>query len=395
MTRLSRSSQPALQGGAWALVGIVGWIGLLRLGWSLWDQVPPRAGFDLALLLEAARHVAQGQSPYDPAMLAGASPAATALFYSYPPPVAQVLTLVAGPPDGLALILWGVGSVLGLGVIGALLARSLKRGAGVGSVLVRTCLLAPLILPFTIALLFGNLDAWYPLAYGLVLLASLPGASRRATAAGGIAVAIVVIAKLHPIALVVWLAARVLRERGGPIGKTLGIAFAAGVGIVALSLLTGGPGPWLDYAKVVQTGAGADLVDPRNIGPVSLLGQVAGLDSAALRLAAGVVAVLAIAGAAVAGWRARDTVWSFALAATASLVVLPVTWYHYPVALMPVGIVLLLRHPQARPRLVVAAVAAALAMAWPALLWIAVALVLGEAWRAGRSDPIGLDGAKL
>ena len=126
-----------------------------------------------------------------------------------------------------------------------------------------------------------------------------------------------------------------------------------------------------------------------------MLGQVAGLDSAALRLAAGVVAVLAIAGAAVAGWRARDTVWSFALAATASLVVLPVTWYHYPVALMPVGIVLLLRHPQARPRLVVAAVAAALAMAWPALLWIAVALVLGEAWRAGRSDPIGLDEATI
>ena len=60
---------------------------------------------------------------------------------------------------------------------------------------------APLVLPFAVALLFGNLDAWYPLLYGALLLAVLPGASKRVGLAGGAAAAIVVIAKLDPAPL--------------------------------------------------------------------------------------------------------------------------------------------------------------------------------------------------
>ena len=56
---------------------------------QLWNQEPPRAGFDLTLLLEAARRVLAGESPFAPEMLAGTSPTSTSLFYSYPPPVAQ------------------------------------------------------------------------------------------------------------------------------------------------------------------------------------------------------------------------------------------------------------------------------------------------------------------
>ena len=49
---------------------------------------------------------------------------------------------------------------------------------------VRAIAVAPLVLPFAIAVLFGNLDAWYPLAYGALLLAALPGSTRRMQVAG-------------------------------------------------------------------------------------------------------------------------------------------------------------------------------------------------------------------
>lgn len=42
---------------AWLLVGALGWAGVAFIGWTMWQLNPPRAGFDLALLLEAARRV--------------------------------------------------------------------------------------------------------------------------------------------------------------------------------------------------------------------------------------------------------------------------------------------------------------------------------------------------
>ena len=91
----------------------------LWIGWSLWQSTPPQAGFDLSLLLDGARRVLAGQSPYDPAMLAGTSPDATSLFYSYPPPVAQAMTLLAWLPDGVVLVLWGLGATAGLALVAA------------------------------------------------------------------------------------------------------------------------------------------------------------------------------------------------------------------------------------------------------------------------------------
>ena len=54
------------------VAGIVAWAGdrLDRL--DAVAEHPPRAGFDLALLLDGARRVLAGESPYDPAMLGGA-----------------------------------------------------------------------------------------------------------------------------------------------------------------------------------------------------------------------------------------------------------------------------------------------------------------------------------
>ena len=267
--------------GPWVVAGVVAWAGIAWIGWTLWQSDPPKAGFDLALLLEGARHVLAGQSPYDPAMLAGASPDAVELFYSYPPPVAQAMTLVSWLPDGVVLVLWAVGATLGFGLVAARLAVNAGRPAL--PMAVRAIAIAPLVLPFAIAVLFGNLDAWYPLAYGLLLLAVLAGSSRRAQVAGGVAIAVASIAKLHPAPLVLWVAVRAWRDRGGPNARVLGAAIIAGLAIVAVSLLIGGVQIWLDYVTVVRAGAGAGLVDPRNIGPVSLIGQATGMDAAGLR----------------------------------------------------------------------------------------------------------------
>ncbi len=85
-----------------------------------------------------------------------------------------------------------------------------------------------------------------------------------------------------------------------------------------------------------------------------------------------------------AAWRVRDPLTSVALVIAASLVTLPVTWYHYPVALIPVAIALAIGHPAARPRLVLAVVVADVAIAYPPLLWLAVAVLLEACVESAR-----------
>ena len=370
--------------GPWVVAGVVAWLGVAWMGWTLWQSTPPRAGFDLALLIEGARHVLAGQSPYDPAMVAGASPDAVELFYSYPPPVAQAMGLVSWLPNGIVLLLWGIGATLGFGLVAARLALLDARPAL--PMAIRAIAVAPLVLPFAIAVLFGNLDAWYPLAYGALLLAALPGASRRTQAAGGVAVAIVSIAKLHPAPLLLWVALRAWQARGGPMGRVLLAAVVTGIAVLAVSLLVGGLQPWLDYVQVVRAAAGSALVDARNVAPVSLIAQVTGLDGSAVRglqlaVVAGVVIVTVVA-----ALRVRDPLFSLALAMTASLVTLPVTWYHYPVALMPIAAALAIWRPASRRWIAAAIVLADVAIAWLPLLWIAVGVVVVAA-AVTRGEP--------
>lgn len=360
--------------GPWVIAGAIGWLGILWIGWTLWQSDPPRAGFDLALLLEAARRVLAGESPYDAAMLAGAAPSAVELFYSYPPPVAQAMTLLAWLPDGVVLVLWAIGATLGFGWVAARLAATDDRPAV--PMAVRAIAIAPLVLPFAVAVLFGNLDAWYPLAYGALLLTALPGASRRTQVAGGIAVVAISIAKLQPAPLLLWIALRALRARGGPQLRVFGAAVVGGLVILGASLLAGGIQPWIDYVKVVQVGAGADLVDPRNIGPVSLIAQATGIDGSILRwlqvaVVAGVVVVTVVA-----ALRIGDPLLSLALAGAVSLVTLPVTWYHYPAALLPVAAALAIGYRSARPWLALAIVLADVAIVTLPIVWLGVAVVL-------------------
>jgi hypothetical protein len=361
---------------AWLLVGAIGWAGIVWIAWVLWQANPPKAGFDLTLLLEAARRVTAGQSPYDPAMLAGTSPDATSLFYAYPPPVAQAMTLLSWLPDGVVLVLWGIGATLGLGLVAWRLAAAAGRPAPRNDAL-KTIAIVSLVLPFAVGVLFGNLDVWYGLAFGALVLAVASGPATRTRAiAGGVALGIVSVAKLHPASLLLWLLVRVVVDRQGPAARTLTAAVVTGVLIVAVSLVVGGIGPWQDYVTVRQAGAGAAVVDPRNVGPVSLLGQVVPLDANAIRLAQAVVSLAALAVTVLAAARVRDPLGSVAIAIAASLVVLPVTWYHYPIALIPVGIALVVSRPASRFGTAAAVVIADIAVGFIALLWVAVGLLL-------------------
>lgn len=200
----------------WVVAGGIAWLGVVWIGWGLWTQQPPRAGFDLALLLDGARAVAAGRTPYDAGMLAGNAPSAADLFYSYPPVVAQAMQVVSWLPNGVVLVLWGIAATAGLGHIAAEIARRTGRGGRDATTTgAKAMLVAPLFLPFAVAVLFGNLDAFYPLAYGALLLTVVGKPSRVTLVLAGGAVALVAIAKLHPASLLVWIAMRALVERAG------------------------------------------------------------------------------------------------------------------------------------------------------------------------------------
>ena len=157
-----------------AVFAAIGWAGLAWLAIQLYSTTPRTAGFDLELLLQAGRDVAAGRSPYDPAIVAGAAPVAERLFYSYPPVVAQVMALLAAVPSPVMFVVWAAAAVAGLAAMGVALARRVAPAVPSGQVGLTLVALTPLLFPFAIGLLFGNLDVFFPLLYGAVLLGVLP-----------------------------------------------------------------------------------------------------------------------------------------------------------------------------------------------------------------------------
>ena len=92
---------------------------------------------------------------------------------------------------------------------------------------------------------------------------------------------------------------------------------------------------------------------------------------------------IALIATVVAARRLADPVEGLAWAVAASLVVLPVTWYHYPAALIPFALVAVVRSwndvrvgRRVRVLVTAAAVIAAVAIAWLPLLYVAIGLVL-------------------
>lgn len=376
--RAARPVAPVRRTAIWLLVGVVGWAYVVALGAQMFATTPRTAGFDLELLLEAGRRIAAGQSPYDPALIAGAAVQAESLFYSYPPPVAQVLRLLAGIPSGVVLVGWAIGATAALVVVGVAIARRL----GVASpwrIGVPLVAVAPFVFPYTVALLFGNLDAWFPALYGLLLIGALRPAGGGAAVAGA-ALAVAALAKLHPASLGLWFLARGAAER-----RVVVVAAVAAAAIVGASLVVGGLDPWRDYLAVVRAGMNADLLDPRNAGPAAQLGLALGLDGSAVRQNQAVISLTAIAVTAWAARARRDPVESLGWAAAASLATLPVTWFHYPAAMIPFAVAAVARASLGdgavrRRTYALTAATALVAMAAiviTPLLWVAVGLVLG------------------
>jgi hypothetical protein len=383
----------------WLLIAAIGWTGLMFLGATLFAQRPPRAGFDLALILEAGRRVAAGTSPYL-AGIVGQGTQVESLFYSYPPPVAQAASLIAGLPDGLVLVAAGLAATLGFAAFVAALARRTAPGSSVVDAVLPALALAPFVYPFAIALLFGNLDAWFPLAYGATLLAAT-GRTTRWRIGGGIAIGLVSLAKLHPAAILGWLAIRGLHDQLGerassgrsvgvrPAGSrvaaatwlTLGVAVAAIVAAVVASVAVWGTGPWAEYFDVLRAGTGADFASRLNIGPASQLALLSG-DAALAPSLAPAVTMAALAATAATAWLLKATPLSLAVATAASLVVSPITWFHYPVALLPFAAAAWLqargssRAASTAGLLTAALVVAALSISEPVAVWLAVGLVI-------------------
>jgi hypothetical protein len=389
----SRTAPPALPIALWAVLGGAMWAGIALLAARMFATSPPTAGFDLELLLKAGRAVAAGASPYDPSIVAGVAPAGTSLFYSYPPLVAQAAAFVSALPSSVVFAAWSIAAVAGVGAAALALRARLAPDVDGRVVVAGSIAASAVVLPFAIAIIFGNLDAFFPLLYGLLLVGCL-STRPRDQVVGGAALAIAALAKIHPAVFLVWLLARLIRVRRdeglSPIVRILAGFFGTAAVLVGISLVFGGVDVWREYVRVVAVMSGAELFDPRNAGPAAQLALLIGGDSGLVRL---IHLPVALAAVALTGWAAlarRDTLESLAWAAAASLFILPLTWYHYPAALLPFGIAAMLRAhgtPAAtRVALLLGSACglAAVGLVWAPLLWVAVGLVVAAAARSGK-----------
>jgi hypothetical protein len=388
-TRTSRRPIP-LPTAIWLVIALVGWSMIAWLAIRLFAAEPRAAGFDLELLLRAGRDVAAGRSPYDPALLGGSAPDATGLFFSYPPLVGQAFAVVAAVPSGIAFLAWSIGAVAALVAVADRIRRTIRASTPAGTTALAVLAVASLTFPFTIAVLFGNVDAFFPALYGLALVAAV-SPRRSAGIAGGVAIAAGALTKLYPAGLGLWFAVRALRERRAVV--TVGAAIVAAGIVVAASLLVGGPDPWRDYVTVAGAASRAELLQSANVAPTALLARLLGRDSDFARLGQIAVSLVAVGVIIWAAWKRSDPIESLAIAAAATFMLLPVTWIHYPAALIPFGVAALLRSDgmaAGRVRLAIggAVVVAGISLVWLPLLWLATALVLaGVHVSVPKADP--------
>ena len=376
------------------VVGAIAWAGLAIVGTGLYQSLPRRAGFDLELVLAAGRRLAAGAPLYDPGLTSGGHPARSVdLFFAYPPPVAQVAGFVGAAPSWLVLVGLAVVAVTGMLVVADRLAADRAFPVRVGAVIVTGAAL-PLVFPFSVGLLFGNLSVLVPVAIGLVLAGLVGRNSSAVTLVAGLGLAAISIAKIAPAIVGLWLLVRWAAsstEDARVSGRILGVAVLFGAVTVAVSLATVGADTWSQYVTVLQAAARADLIDPRNLGPAASLAAASGGGESAARVVQ--LAVLVFAGVltVLAARFLRDPVASLSIAAAAILVVLPVTWFHYAAALIPFAIAAGVR---AMPRLwswpamlvVSSVVISVISIAAPPLIWAAVATTLAAAWTSGATS---------
>ena len=128
------------------------------------------------------------------------------------------------------------------------------------------------------------------------------------------------------------------------------VAAVAVLVILAASLIVGGLGPWADYLTVLRASTVVDLLDPRNLGPAVQVALLFGLGSGSLAALQAVVLVVALGAAIMAALVVEDPLESLLWGAFASLVPLPVTWFHHFGALFPFGVAAVARSWRADAR---------------------------------------------
>ena len=161
--------------------------------------------------------------------------------------------------------------------------------------------------------------------------------------------------------------------------------------------MVGGTGPWADYVTVLRASTVVDLLDIRNLGPAVQVALALGLDASAIAPIQSVVVVAALGVAVVSALAVDDTLESLLWGAFASLIVLPVTWFHHFGMLVPFGVAALARGWDGRPAsrrtmvvltvlgFLVAALGFAQVVSW-LLVPIAVALVRVSRPRSATRD---------
>jgi hypothetical protein len=265
--------------------------------------------YDLAAYLDAARRIAAGASPYQAATLTGPFSPGPGGLYLYAPPLAVLVLPLTGLPSGLTATLWTAAHLLALAASCLLMpvARWIRAA---------TFAIGAVSLPVLLDLNLGNVSLF-------VLLAGVAIWRWHERPAGPIALgaALLVRPPLVAVALV-WL----LRGRLPALAWTIGTLAAA----VALTLPVVGVGGYIDYLRVVRN-VGSFTGVPRNADAASAALALGLPVPAALFLlvAGGVLALLAIVAAS-----RRDGETAVVVALGGALLLSPLLWAHYLVALL-------------------------------------------------------------
>jgi hypothetical protein len=283
--------------------------GVILVGaWAVLRSSPGH-GYDLDAYLGAAHRLAAGGSTYQPETTGGPFTPGPRGLYLYPPPLAVLLTPFTGLADEVVSAGWFWLRVALLAAGCALMpVRPWIRGA--------LLVVAALSYPVLLDLNLGNVST-------IVFALSALVWRRLDRPVAGVALGLA-LALRPPFAIIgAWFA---LRGRWRPLAWTA----VAGLALIAISLPVVGVGGYLDYLAVVRNLTGVDAV-PRNVG-FGAVALAAGLAPPLPSLAslAGAAAAVAIMAAAMR----RDREVGFVATVGASLLLAPLLWAHYLVALI-------------------------------------------------------------
>jgi hypothetical protein len=363
------------------VAGLLFVVGLLGTGGYLVSRAAEplevgQFGIDFADYRAAAVRIAEGGSPYDPAMLAGPIAAEGQDRYRYPPPFAQLLVPLARLPliDSTWLWLaiqlaclfvaaWLAGSAAGL-------PRTLER-------LLWTGVAVTWFVPDLDTLWKGNVSGVQTLFVAwLFVPAGRVGVAGAAAAANALL-------KLTPLAMA---PIAFLRSRRDALALVV-----VAVAVLAVSLVLAAPGAWSDYLTVVGNLLGGSADYPANLAPAIQLQDAFGLGAPwteRVGLATqGVGIGLLLVGIV---WARRPGGWlGAATAGVAGMLLIPGTiWYHYLALLLPVAIVAWTRAGRReRVALLLGGTAVSVGVAWLPLASVGAAVLIGASLMALRPSP--------